>query len=65
LTAIRPPRHRERRVKPRPQFPAAGGRRVPASTGPAQVTLWHAALITYADGHTELASAATARPGTA
>jgi hypothetical protein len=65
LLPARPPRHRERRVKPRPQFPAAGGQRVPASTGPAQVTLWHAALITYADGHTEPASAATARPGTA
>jgi hypothetical protein len=64
LLPVRPPRHRERRVKSRPSFPAAGGRRVPASTGPAQVTLWHAALITYAHGHTEPASAAAARPGT-
>lgn len=45
-------------------LPAAGGCRVPASTGPAQVTLWHAARITYADGHTEPTAAATATPGT-
>jgi len=64
LLPARPPRHRDRRAKSRPQFPAAGGRRVPSSTGPAQVTLWHAALITYTDGHTEPASAATAGPGT-
>jgi Insertion element 4 transposase N-terminal/Transposase DDE domain len=64
LLPARPPRHRGRRVKPRPQFPAAGGRRVPASTGPTKVTLWHAARITYADGHTEPTAAATATPGT-
>ena len=53
LIPTRPPRHRERRAKTRPQFPAAGGRRVPASTGPATVTIWHAGHITYADGHIE------------
>jgi hypothetical protein len=52
LVPVRPPRHRERRSKARPQFPAAGGRRVAASTGPAQITIWHAGQITYADGHT-------------
>ncbi len=58
LLPVRPPRHRERRSKARPQFPAAGGRRVPASTGPAQITIWHAGQITYADGHTEPAASA-------
>ena len=53
LIPTRLPRHRERRAKTRPQFPAAGGRRVPASTGPATVTIWHAGHITYADGHIE------------
>ncbi len=58
LLPVRPPRHRERRVKTRPQFHPAGGRRVPASTGPAEITIWHAGQITYADGHTEPAASA-------
>jgi hypothetical protein len=53
----RPPRHRERRTKSGQQFPAVGARRVPASTGPARVTIWHAGQITYADGHTTPAPA--------
>ena len=52
LLQDRPPRHRERRAKCRPQFPAAGGRRVPASTG-AAVIICHAGHITYADGQTQ------------
>ena len=46
LLPVRPPRHRQRRAKTRPQFPAAGGRRVPASTGLAEITIWHAGQIT-------------------
>lgn len=60
----RPPRHRDRRVKARPQFPAAGGRRVRANAGPAAVTIWHAGQITYADGHTEPAGSSNPGPNT-
>lgn len=52
LLPEREPRHRERRTKSRQQFAATAGRRVPASTGPANVTIWHAGQVTYADGHT-------------
>ena len=64
LLPVRPPRHRERRVETRPQFHPAGGRRVPASTGPAEITIWHAGQITYADGHTSQppAHSAATRP---
>jgi Insertion element 4 transposase N-terminal len=58
LLPDRPPRHRERRAKCRPRFPAAGGRRVPASTGAAAVIICHAGHITYADGHTRPAAPA-------
>ncbi len=51
LLPVRPPRHRERGTKCRQQFPSATGR-VPASTGPATVTIYPAGQITYADGHT-------------
>jgi hypothetical protein len=61
MLPVRPPRHRERRIKCRPQFPAASRRRVPASTGPAQVTIWNAGQITYADGHIEPAASAADR----
>jgi DNA invertase Pin-like site-specific DNA recombinase len=52
-------------LRPRPAGRSNGreqrARRVPASTGPAQLTIWHAGQIAYADGHTKPAANASQR----